>query len=385
MTNVAEIDAGIRAKALQPPAAQGLALRAFTADELGLGDPPPRDWHVRNMVAGRAVNLFQGDGGTGKSLLKLQLSVSTVLGLPWLGQEVRQGNVLHLSAEDDRDEVHRRLSAITLDHGVGVDSLTGLKVVDLCGQDAVLAEADRSGRLQPTARWHEFVALARDWRPVLIGLDNLADVFAGEENSRPHARQFIGQLQGLATEIGAAIVVIGHPSLAGMASGTGSSGSTAWNNSVRSRLYLTRPTGEEGEVASPDTRILTVKKSNYGPANIEMRLRWSAGVFKPEDDASQTVGPIGRQIAEERVERVFLDLLAAYEAQGRHVSDKASASYAPTVFARDPGSKGTGRRGLELAMNRLFAAGTLRVDMVGRTSKQVRKIVRVNQSGGEGD
>lgn len=376
MSNVAEIEGGIRAKGLATPDPPVLASRAFTADELGPGDPPPRPWHVPNMVPGRAVTLLQGDGGTGKSVLALQLAASTVLGRPWLGQDVRKGNALYLSAEDDRDEIHRRLSAITLDHGLALDSLPGLKILDLCGQDAVMAEADRSGRLHPTDRWAQFADLARGWEPALIALDNLADVFAGEENSRPQARQFIGLLQGLAADLGAAIVLIGHPSLAGMASGTGSSGSTAWNNSVRSRLYLTRPATDDGEPASPDARVLTVKKANYGPANGDMRLRWVAGAFRPEDEASPTMGPVDRQIAEERVERVFLDLLAAFAAEGRRVSEVKCSTYAPAAFATDPRAGGITRKGFAAAMARLFAAGEIVVETSGPPSKQRRHLRR---------
>lgn len=352
-----------------------LASFAFTADELGGGDPPPRLWHVPNMIPGRSVTLLQGDGGTGKSVLALQLLAATVLGRQWLGHDVRQGNALYLSAEDDRDEIHRRLSAITLDQSVRVDSLTGLKVLDLCGQEAVLAQADGRGRLCATPRWDELVSLAREWEPRLIALDNLADIFAGEENSRPQARQFVGMLQGLAAELGAAVVVIGHPSVAGMASGTGSSGSTAWNNSVRSRLYLTRPSDAD-DYPSPDARLLTVKKANYGPANVEMRLRWSAGVFTPDVDADEPVGAVAREIAEQRVDDAFLRLLEDFDAQGRIVSDSAGRNYAPNLFARDPSAKGISKRGFEAAQARLFAAKRIRVIEVGKGSHARRKLVR---------
>src|SRR4051812_24916297 len=100
-----------------------LAQRAFTADQLTGRPVPPRPWHVANMIPARAVSLFQGDGGTGKSVLALQLLASTVLGRPWLGQPVTQGRALYISAEDDRDEIHRRLDAIAADYGVDFPDL----------------------------------------------------------------------------------------------------------------------------------------------------------------------------------------------------------------------------------------------------------------------
>ena len=70
-----------------------------------------------------------------------------------------------------------------------------------------------------------------------MGLDTLADVFAGNENARQEARQFIGLLRGLAIEHDLAVVPLAHPSLSGMTSGTGTSGSTALLDSVRARSF----------------------------------------------------------------------------------------------------------------------------------------------------
>jgi hypothetical protein len=73
----------------------------------------PRQWHVAEIIPARTVTLFGGDGGTGKSLAALQLAVGTVLGRAWFGVAIQQpGGALFLTAEDDLDEVHRRLADI---------------------------------------------------------------------------------------------------------------------------------------------------------------------------------------------------------------------------------------------------------------------------------
>ena len=60
-----------------------------------------------------------------------------------------------------------------------------------------------------------------------------------------------------------------------MADESGLSGSTAWDNSVRARLYLRRP-----ENAGPDERVLTRAKANYSSGDgDELALLYSAGVF----------------------------------------------------------------------------------------------------------
>jgi RecA-family ATPase len=353
-----------------------LADLAFTANELAGGEAPPRPWHVENVIPGRSVTLLQGDGGTGKSILALQLAVATVLGLSWISQEVRRGNALYLSAEDDRNEIHRRLEAIAASFGADLADLAGLKVLDVAGEDAVLACADRAGRLVMTDRWHELSREIQAWEPVVVIIDNLADVFGGEENSRPHARQFVSQLQGCARRVDASFVLIGHPSLAGMASGSGSSGSTAWNNSVRSRLYFTRPAGADDAPPSTDSRLLTVKKANYGPANLELRVAWRSGVFQLEDGFASNLTSLDRHAAQNRADVAFLQLLEAYEVQGRTVSHQHGRNWAPALFAKDPGAAGTTKAGFEAAMNRLFAAGQLGVKVEGPPSRQRSRIAR---------
>ena len=112
-------------------------------------------------------------------------------------------------------------------------------------------------------------------------LDNLADIFAGNENVRPLARQFIGALRGLAIEFDCVVLLLSHPSLSGINSGSGTSGNTAWNNSVRSRLYLTRD--DEDKEVGPDRRILQTMKANYGPNGCRIELRWEVGRFARTD------------------------------------------------------------------------------------------------------
>ena len=49
--------------------------------------------------------MLAGDGGTGKSILALQLAVAVATGTEWIGLRPMEGVVLYVSAEDDVDEV----------------------------------------------------------------------------------------------------------------------------------------------------------------------------------------------------------------------------------------------------------------------------------------
>jgi RecA-family ATPase len=322
------------------------------------------------------VTILSGDGGTGKSTLALQLNVATVIGEPWLGQETRRGRTLYLSAEDDEDELHRRLDAIALHYDVKLADLEDLKIWPLTdAAGALLAEETARDRLQMTALWDELCDLAREWRPVLIVLDSLADVFGGNEISRPQVRQFIGELRCLAAEVGAAVVILAHPSVEGMRSGSGISGSTAWHNSARSRLYLGKPKSDEGG-SDPAVRTLSQKKANYAAATGDLRLKLVLGAFNNLD----TVGgaTVSKAAREAYAEDVFMRLLDRFTRDGRRVGEATSRNYAPAVFASQDEAGEVTKKDLADAMNRLFSRGVIIMIDVGPPSKGTRALVRSN-------
>jgi hypothetical protein len=84
-------------------------------------------------------------------------------------------------------------------------------------------------------------------------------------------------LRGIGLRHGCTIILLAHPSLTGMSSGSGMSGSTAWNNSVRVRPYLHKPDGPD---ADADDRILEVMKANYAKlGDVRWELKWHKGRF----------------------------------------------------------------------------------------------------------
>lgn len=335
---------------------------------------PPRLWHVQGMIPVGTVTLLGGDGGTGKSLLAEQLAAATALGTTWIGREVRQGPVLFLTAEDDLDEVHRRLDAILAETGTAFEDVVGLNLVSLAGEDAVLGAFDaRSNIVKPTALLEAIREHVRVHSPALVVLDTLSDLFAGDENQRTQARQFVGLLRGLAVQHKLALVLLAHPSLSGMSSGSGLSGSTAWNNSVRSRLYFERVKGDDGSEPDPDARVLRLLKANYGQTGSEIRVRWQAGVFVSTEGRASSFSAMA---AKDRADQVFLELLDAHEAERRPVSHTPSVTYAPAVFARDPRAGGISKAAFTSAMNRLFATKTIQVVEYGPPSRRYRKLAR---------
>lgn len=92
-----------------------------------------------DLIPARTVTLLYGDGGTGKSLLALQLAVTVALGQSWIGLPVKAGKALFPSTEDEADELHRRLADIVRNEGARLSDLRNLTIRSLAGEDAMLA------------------------------------------------------------------------------------------------------------------------------------------------------------------------------------------------------------------------------------------------------
>lgn len=222
-----------------------------------------------------------------------------------------------------------------------------------------------------TELFAELEARAADERPALVIIDTLADVYPANENDRAKVRQFIGILRGLALRQKCAVMLLGHPSLTGLNSGSGTSGSTAWNNSVRSRLYLERII-QDGYEPDPDKRLLSTKKANYGRIGGEIGMSWREGVFVA-DEAPSAVEAIA---AGAEAERVFLKLLDVFTEQQRYVSATPSTTYAPTQFAKHPEAEGMTKRALATAMEALFHRGIIAIAHHGKGVNQRSHIAR---------
>ena len=367
-------------------AGEGTAIDAETDEIVGLDtivaaslhgqDIPPRKWHVPDMIPAHTVTILGGDGGTGKSLLALQLAAATALnegfGTEWIGCPVSPGRALYLSAEDELDEMHRRLADIAAAEKAGMDMLADLILAPLAGQDAVMAVPRRDGTIEATRLWHRMEATIDAVKPALVILDTLADLFAGDENNRAQARQFVGMLRGLAMRHATTVVILAHPSQSGLSSGSGTSGSTAWNNSVRSRLYFNRILSpkERGSSelveADPDVRMLSSKKANYARRGSELKLRWHAGTFIRDDDTS----PFAQANAMVQAEAKFIELLRyrLNTLKSRVGPTPGTRNYAPKVFATDYNSGGITQSAFEAAMNRMLESGRLIIEEQGPPS-----------------
>jgi len=336
---------------------------------------PERKWAIRDRVPANQAGLLSGEGGAGKSIIELTKDAAHVIGKDWFGSMPEQGPAFYIGTEDDLDELHIRLANIVSHYGVTFEQLItgGLHVLCLLGHDATLCVAKgKSGRVEVTDLYRHLYEEAGDVKPKNISIDTLTRAFAGNEIDRVQVYAFAMHMQALAMVAGGSVTVLSHPSLQGIASGSGISGSTAWHSAFRYRQYLKGIKPENGEQPGGDLRELQFKKNQYGPIAETIVLRYQGGLFLPV--AGMTT--LEQAAHDAKADEIFLELLRRLTAQNRHVSEKTGRSYAPAIFANEDIAKNARMTSkvLAAAMQRLFTAGKIWNEPCGKPSRPQYRI-----------
>jgi RecA-family ATPase len=247
---------------------------------------PQVRWLVQDSFIAGTVGILAGDGGLGKSLLLQQLQTACALGVPWLGMATEKCRSLAVYCEDDTDELHRRQERINDHYCCRMSDLDGMRIESRPGRDCVLMQFRQwGGDGRKTMMFDQVWHAAKTHAARIVILDTVADVFSGNEVDRNQPRTFIRSLRQLALAIQGVVILTQHPSNEGMASGTGRSGSTGWHNSVRSRLYLTKPKGQDEQPT--DERHLRTMKQNAGKFGGKLSVTWKAGAFVLTENAEE--------------------------------------------------------------------------------------------------
>lgn len=349
-------------------------LRVISAASFAGKTAPVREELVTGLIPAKIVGGLYADGGTGKSLLALMLGTAIVSGKLWLNHIVQHGPVVYVCAEDDEDEVHRRLADICRETGVDMAALRDFHILPLADEESVLAMADgRSSVLQATPLYRQIGELCADVKPKLLIGDTLSDIFAGAENDRMQAKQFVKLMRHLVIPHGGTGLVLAHPSVDGMRSGSGSAGSTGWNNSFRWRGYLERVLDEDGRETDQSRRVLRTKKANYGANGGEIEMRWQNGCF--QGAGSEGVAMMDPLWQQKRADRCFLDLLRWHLKNNNPASlANKAGNYAPRLFKKEAAVQGVTFAELEAAMTRLLNSGQIENAPYGPPSKRAHAL-----------
>jgi AAA domain/Bifunctional DNA primase/polymerase, N-terminal len=151
---------------------------------------PPRDWVVPGLLLKRAMSMLVAPAGSGKSLLTLQMSIAVALGIEWGGWMPRKPEkVLVINAEDDLDEMRRRLCAAAKEMGVTQADLAGKLFLAETPESIVIAKMDaRSKSVVRTPLVEDLVRTIAHHGIGFVVADPFAETFEGDENSNSEVK-----------------------------------------------------------------------------------------------------------------------------------------------------------------------------------------------------
>lgn len=286
------------------------------------------------LIPAGFVTLLGAHGGTGKSLISLMLGVCTALGKPMFGIQTQQCNVAFFSGEDGAPLLRHRLHWVCKALGVNIQDLEGcLHIIDATEEPVLYAESFVGGVKTGlvTSGFSELNNFIQDNGVKLVIIDNASDVFDASEIDRARVRGFMRALGTMARENDAAILLLAHVDK-GTSRGDRAvnreaySGSTAWHNSARSRIFIGRD--KDGDL------LLEHQKNNLGQPVNPIKLEW------PDGGIPVAVLPLSAMvqgIADRNNEKALVRLIAEYNQRNEIVSTATtSRSHAGKLLRHEP-------------------------------------------------
>lgn len=334
---------------------------------------PAPAYTVEPFVPVGEVTLMGGHGGAGKSILALILAAHYAASVPWFGLVVKGGRVLYVSLEDPANLIKYRLMRIIETYNLPVEAVEkNLMILDGSESGAALmVESSEHGirSLTRTQIMDEVEETAQGCGLIII--DNASDAFDCEENQRRQVRRFIRELRTLARENNAGLILLAHIDKAAArfgANGNTYSGSTAWHNSVRSRLALTE---KDGHVELVQEKLNAGKKLDRA-----IRLTWADGVLIPDGDIAEGLEAKGQEDINKAtvlraIEKTISDGIDVPTARTGPKTTHGTLERFPDLPSHLRGTRG--RQAFYAALTTLHREGALQVEEYTTSSRHIRE------------
>ena len=278
--------------------------------------PKPRRYLLKDFLPYGKVGGIVAPGGTGKSQLVLQLGFCVATGERFAGtwDVGEQGSVLLLFAEDDKEEIHRRLHDIVdsmsaFDPTKRANAESRLYIRSLVGKNNLMTDGDSRTGVTETDFVDRLLKVTEQIKDLkLIVIDPASRFRGGEENSAEDTTRFIEQVERLCQASGATVLVLHHSNKRSQADGSqdqsAARGSSAFADGVRWLMTLSRMSEKQAKargISDVDRHrylFASLAKSNYGPPCADVILeRGIGGVLGAANLGPGTMSPEKRLVA----------------------------------------------------------------------------------------
>ena len=281
--------------------------------------PKPPAFLIDGLLPERVVTLLGAHGGTGKTMLGLIAAVCLATGSAFMGKPARRARVVFYSGEDPAQVLRWRLAQICREYALDPRELDGwLTVIDATEGDPTLYTEILDGGTRhgiTTHAYNSLRAISESGAEVFV-IDNASDAYDADENQRARVRGFIRSLAHLVKQQAGAVLLLAHvdkSTAKGFGGSEGYSGSTAWHNSVRSRLFMSE---------DDSGLLLEHQKSNLGKKSDPIRMEWSErGVLVLANAAGDCLGLIA---SAHRV--AVIQMLAEFYDRGEFIPTSPNAA-----------------------------------------------------------
>jgi hypothetical protein len=242
-------------------------------------DIPPREWLLGNCFARGFLGGCIGDGGVGKTALRILMYLSMATNRALTGHHVFQrARVLLVCLEDDRTELRRRIKAAMMHYKIGRADLKGW-LYYATPRGVKLAELKEGspaiGKLEGMIR-----SAVAELEIAVVGFDPLVKAHAVDENKNVEMDFVADLLTQIASDLNVATDICHHTKKGTAVAGDADAGrgAGATKNAGRLMYTLTRMTPKEAETfgIGERERLLYVRH-NSGKVNLappSMAAEW---------------------------------------------------------------------------------------------------------------
>lgn len=258
--------------------------KALNWPALESADMPQRDWAIDGWLGMGFTTLLAGPGGSGKTALMQTVLSALSLGHAVIDEVAKPRRCMMWFGEDDADEIWRRQIAIAEWLQVPLSAFKDRFYAICRPTDDITLAGMADGRLVPTTELAVLEEQIGDLKIEVCSVDSIARTYGGNENDRHQVTQYVSWLTAAGRPTRCAMVPIGHPA---KAEGSEFSGSTAWEASVRARLYFGHrmPGSKDDPDNPPDpasvVRYLAKRKTNYSVQDFRI-VRYLNGAMIPQ-------------------------------------------------------------------------------------------------------